>query len=209
MRDKKLSVFRSKRRQSKTPEPFTSQDIDLKKLFFVCQKHKATALHYDFRLEVDGVMLSWAVPKGPSLDSNVKRLAMQTEDHPLDYRKFEGIIPEGNYGAGTVMVWDEGTYWPEKEVGKGSRYQIKDKKEAEKIIKEGLAKGELKFFLNGKKLKGSFALVKTRGFGGRNAWLLIKHNDEFIKAGYDAKDFDFSAKTNRSLAEMGISKQKG
>lgn len=202
VRNEKLSIYKSKRKQSQTPEPFTSKEIDPNKLVFVIQKHKATALHYDFRLEAGGVMPSWAVPKGPSLDSKVKRLAMQTEDHPMDYRKFEGIIPEGNYGAGTVMVWDEGSYWPEVEIAKGVREQIKNKKEGEKIMKAGLAKGEIKFFLSGKKLKGSFALVKTRGFGGPNAWLLIKHNDEFVKIGYDAKDYDFSAVSKKMLSEI-------
>src|SRR3990170_2642538 len=108
----KLEKYRSMRRENETPEPFTSNDIDPDKLVYVVQKHQATALHYDFRLEVDGVMPSWAIPKGPSLDNKVKRLAMQTEDHPLDYRHFEGTIPEGQYGAGTVMVWDEGYYYP-------------------------------------------------------------------------------------------------
>src|SRR3989344_8215102 len=164
----KLSKYKSKRNRQATPEPFTSSARNPEKLHFVVQKHKATALHYDFRLEVDGVMPSWAVPKGPSLDSKVKRLAMQTEDHPLDYRKFEGVIPEGNYGAGKVMIWDEGTYFPEIEE-KGKRVQIKNKKEAEKIMREGLEKGEVKIYLSGKKLKGSFALVRTRGFAGRNS----------------------------------------
>lgn len=189
------------RDEEATPEPFTSRDKDLKKLHFVVQKHKATALHYDFRLEAGGVMPSWAVPKGPSLDSKVKRLAMQTEDHPLDYRKFEGVIPEGNYGAGKVMIWDEGTYWPEVEEN-DMRIQINDKKKAEKVIEKGLEKGEIKFFLIGKKLKGSFALVKTRGFGGKNAWLLIKHRDEFVKEGWDATDYDFSEVSGKPIEEV-------
>src|SRR3989344_8907764 len=115
MKIDKLAKYKSMRKSSNTPEPFTSKKTDSKKLFFVIQKHKATALHYDFRLEAGGVMPSWAVPKGPTLDASVKRLAMKTEDHPLDYQHFEGVIPEGNYGAGSVMVWDEGTYYPEIE----------------------------------------------------------------------------------------------
>lgn len=201
MGNNQLSIYREKRDQNKTPEPFTSEDIDPKNLVYVVQKHQATALHYDFRLEIGGAMPSWAVPKGPTLDPAFKRLAMQTEDHPLDYRHFEGVIPKGQYGAGTVMIWDFGTYWPEVEED-GERAQMKDKKEAEKILKKGLEKGELKFFLYGQKLKGSFALVKTRGFAGKNAWLLIKHKDKYVQEGFDAKDFDFSAKTNKSLQDL-------
>jgi len=142
-------------------------------------------------------MPSWAIPKGPTLDSGLKRLAMQTTDHSLEYRNFEGIIDEGKYGAGPVMIWDEGSYIPEIEISKGVRQEIKDPDEGEKVMSEGLEKGEIKFFLQGKKLKGSFALVKTKGFppGVKNAWLLIKHNDEYVKEGYDAKDYDFSART--------------
>lgn len=193
------------RREVATPEPFTSKDQIPRRLVFVVQKHKAKALHYDFRLEVGGVMPSWAVPKGPSLDPKLKRLAMQTEDHPLDYRKFEGVIPKGNYGAGQVMIWDGGTYSPEVEVRQGetlSRVQVSDKKEAQKVMKEGLKKGEIKFFLSGKKLKGSFALVKTKGFAGLRAWLLIKHRDEYAKEGWDAKDYDFSEVSGRSISEI-------
>lgn len=197
-----LAKYKLMRDEGATPEPFTSKDKDPNKLYFVVQKHRATSLHYDFRLEAGEVMPSWAVPKGSSLDPRVKRLAMQTEDHPLDYRKFEGIIPEGNYGAGKVIIWDEGTYFPEIEVEKGVRRQIKDKKEGEKVMREGLKKGEIKFFLKGNKLKGSFALVKTHGFGGKNAWLLIKHRDEYTKEGFDAKDFDFSEISGKSIDEI-------
>lgn len=197
----RLKTYFEKRNENKTPEPFSSDDVDPNHLVFVIQKHQATALHYDFRLEFDGVMLSWAVPKGPTLDPSMKRLAMKTEEHPLDYRHFEGKIPEGQYGAGTVTIWDYGTYWPEVEEN-GVRKQIRSKKEAEEVLKVGLEKGELKFFLEGKKLKGSFALVKTKGFGGRNAWLLIKHKDEYTKEGFDAKDFPLSAKTQKSLEDL-------
>lgn len=198
----KLEEYNKKRDKNKTPEPFTSKDIDDNALVFVVQKHDATALHYDFRLEVDSVMPSWAVPKGPSLDGSVKRLAMQTEDHPLDYRHFEGVIPEGNYGAGSVIIWDKGTYFPEIEIEKGVRRQIKDKNEGQKIMHDGLQKGEIKFFLNGKRLKGSFALVKTKGFppgNSKNAWLLIKHKDEYCQDGFDAKVYDSSVVSDKVL----------
>lgn len=193
----------------KTPEPFTSNDTHPEKLSFVVQKHSATALHYDFRLEMGGVMPSWAIPKGPSLDNKVKRLAMQTEDHPLDYRHFEGVIPEGEYGGGPVIIWDQGWYLPEVEIEKGVRKEITDKKEGEKIMLEGLEKGEIKFFLYGKRLKGSFALVKTKGFppgkAGKNAWLLIKHGDAFVKQGYDAADHQESAVSGKTLEEIKAS----
>lgn len=170
--------------------------------FFVVQKHRATALHYDFRLEIGGVMPSWSVPKGPTLDPGVKRLAMPTGPHDLEYRKFEGVIGEG-YGAGTVMVWDEGKYTPEVEVEKGARRLVGAREEAEEVTEAGLRDGSLKFTLYGKKLKGSFALVRTRGLGGsREAWLLIKHRDRYSEAGYDANTYDFSAISGRSLDQI-------
>jgi bifunctional non-homologous end joining protein LigD len=171
-------------------------------LFFVVQKHKATSLHYDFRLEIGGVMPSWSVPKGPSLDSSVRRLALPTSDHQIDYRHFEGIISEGEYGAGAVMIWDEGTYNPEIETSKGVRKEVTSREEAEQVAGQGLRDGNLKFRLYGKKLQGSFALIRTRGFGGKESWLLIKHRDEYAKKGYDARDYDFSAVSNRSLAQI-------
>lgn len=203
---KDLAEYISMRDPGKTPEPFTSDDIDPKKLMFVVHKHQATALHYDLRLEVDHVMPSWAIPKGPSLDNKVKRLAMKTENHPLDYRFFEGVIPEGEYGAGPSMIWDTGYYIAEREISKGVREEITDKENGNKVMKEGLEKGEIKFILYGKKLSGSFALVKTKGFppgkAGKNAWLLIKHDDKSVQTGYDAKDYDFSAISNKSLDEI-------
>jgi bifunctional non-homologous end joining protein LigD len=171
-------------------------------LAFVVQKHKATSLHYDFRLEIGGVMPSWSVPKGPTLDASKKRLAMPTGPHDLEYRHFEGTIPAGEYGAGAVMVWDEGTYTPEVEPAKGVRDGAKSLSEAEEIAAKSLAEGNLKFKLFGKKLKGSFALVRTGGFGGRESWLLIKHKDEYSLTGYDANDYDVSALSGRSLAEI-------
>lgn len=136
-------------------------------LIYVVQKHRARQLHYDFRLEWGGVLLSWAVPKGPSLDPTVKRLAVQTEDHPLDYAGFEGIIPEGGYGAGKVMVWDRGTWAPD-----------------DPDVDSALRRGELKFTLYGQKLKGSWVLVRTRGYGTSSAqpsWLLIKRQDQYAE----------------------------
>ncbi len=178
-------------------------------LVFVVQKHKATALHYDFRLEVGGVMPSWSIPKGPSLDSGVRRLALPTSDHPMEYRHFEGVIAEGGYGAGPVMVWDEGTYNPEIEMGKGVRREITSRTEAERVARESLQAGNLKFRLYGKKLQGSFALVRTAGFGGKKeTWLLIKHRDEHSEEGYDANDYDFSAVSGRSLAQIAAQNPK-
>jgi bifunctional non-homologous end joining protein LigD len=161
-----LEDYRKKRNFSKTPEPSGEAPLKKKKakddLFFCVQKHLASHLHYDFRLEWNGVLLSWAVPKGPSIDPKDKRLAMQTEDHPYDYGMFEGVIPEG-YGAGIVMLWDYGTWEPESE-----------------DVDAALRKGDLKFRLNGFKLKGSWVIVKTHGFGGApNSWLLIKHKDDW------------------------------
>lgn len=164
-------------------------------LAFVVQKHKARALHYDLRLEVGGVMPSWSIPKGPSLDSGVRRLAMQTPDHSMEYRHFEGV------GAGPVMVWDEGTYSPEVEVSKGVRRKVVGRAEADEVAGRSLKEGVLKFFLRGKKLRGSFALVRTR-FGGRESWLLIKHRDEFCRPGYDANDYLFSAVSGKTLEQI-------
>jgi bifunctional non-homologous end joining protein LigD len=166
-----LEKYKQKRDKSMTPEPFGGEIRDKNQLWFVIQKHAASRLHYDFRLEMEGVLKSWAVPKGPSLDPQVKHLAMMVEDHPYDYRTFEGIIPQGQYGGGTVIVWDEGTYEAEG-------LQGKPKKEQEQHLLEALNSGMLKFIMHGSKLKGSFALVKTKG-RGENSWLLIKHKDEY------------------------------
>ncbi|MDN3548485.1 DNA ligase D [Mucilaginibacter aquaedulcis] len=165
-----LEKYAEKRDFTKTAEPRSGKSKDKDKLTFVIQKHDATRLHYDFRLEMDGVLKSWAVPKGPSTNPKDKRLAMMVEDHPYDYKSFEGIIPEGEYGGGTVIVWDEGTYEPIEEV--------KGKKAQEKLLLRQLKSGSLKIKLHGKKLQGEFALVKTHGMG-ENSWLLIKHNDDF------------------------------
>lgn len=164
-----LSKYKQKRSFKNTPEPEGGQS-DKKGLRFVVQKHDASHLHYDFRLEMGGVLKSWAVPKGPSLDPSVKRLAMMVEDHPYDYRTFEGIIPEGNYGAGTVIVWDEGTYTLAENEELNTR-------SAEKKLLQELKAGKIKFTLKGKKLKGDFALVKAHG-RGENGWLLMKLQDK-------------------------------
>ncbi len=164
-----LTEYKRKRDFKKTAEPGPKVKSSDGKLKFVVQKHAATRLHYDFRLELDGVLKSWAVPKGPSLDPKVKRLAMMVEDHPFDYRTFEGVIPKGEYGGGEVIVWDEGTY---------SAPGIDNRNDSIKQLRQGLEKGDLKFFLEGEKLRGSFVLVRTKGRGD-NSWLLIKHRDEF------------------------------
>jgi bifunctional non-homologous end joining protein LigD len=165
-----LEKYVAKRDFAKTDEPKSGKSSDRNKLHFVIQKHDASRLHYDFRLEMEGVLKSWAVPKGPSTDPKTKRLAMMVEDHPYDYKDFEGIIPQGEYGGGTVIVWDEGTYEPIE--------AIKGKKAQEKHLLHQLKKGSLKIKLNGEKLHGEFALVKTHGMA-ENGWLLIKHNDDY------------------------------
>ena len=147
-------------------------------------------------------MPSWSVPKGPTLDPGVKRLAMPTGPHDLEYRHFEGVIGEG-YGAGTVMIWDEGRFTPEVESERGVRRLVGASAEAAEVAQAGLREGSLKFTLYGKKLLGSFALVRTKGLGrAKEAWLLIKHRDGHCKAGYDANDYDFSAVSGRSLAQI-------
>ena len=174
------------------------------KLSFVVHKHDATSLHYDFRLQIGQVMPSWAIPKGPTLDPGMKRLAMQTTDHSMDYRQFEGVLPEGSYGAGPVMIWDNGYYYPEREGENGEREVITNSQEGSRVMKAGMKKGEIKFQLFGKRLKGAFALVKTRGFGGKNAWLLIKHKDSFVEEGFDAKDkkYDTSVVSGKTMSEI-------
>lgn len=150
-------------------------------------------------------MPSWAIPKGLTLDSKLKRLAVKVNDHNLDYRNFEGNLPEGSVGAGPVMIWDEGYYIPEIEIAPGKRQLIKDIDEGNKVMSEGIKKGEIKFFLHGKKVKGSFALVKTKNFppgSTKDNWLLIKHKDQYCKESYDAIDEDFSAKSGKSLEEI-------
>lgn len=162
-----LKEYVKKRFFDKTTEPKGGKSTG-KKLNFVVQRHHASHLHYDFRLELDGTLKSWAVPKGPSMNPGDKRLAMMVEDHPIDYQHFEGIIPNGNYGAGVVLIWDHGTY----------KSLADERAEDLKILRASLRSGNLKFKLNGEKLKGEFALVKLDG-AEDNSWLLIKHNDQF------------------------------
>ena len=195
-----LEEYKRKRRFESTPEP-PAKVASKAGHRFVVQKHDATRLHYDFRLEMEGVLKSWAVPKGPSLDPADKRLAMQVEDHPVSYFDFEGIIPEGNYGAGTVMVWDVGTWQPLSPVAVQGKYVPGTEAEAVAM----LAKGDLKFRLDGEKLKGDFALVKMKGRrpGSKgNEWLLIKKHDQYVVEGYNIDDYDESVLSGRSLAQI-------
>src|SRR4051812_34776767 len=189
-----LEDYHRKRDFTKSPEPKgdaarAKTPKKAKSLFFCVQKHLASHLHYDFRLEFNGVLLSWAIPKGPSLDPSVRRLAMHVEDHPVEYGTFEGVIPEG-YGAGIVMLWDRGTWTPE----------VDD-------VATALKKGDLKFTLDGVKLKGSWVLVRTRGAGGRSSgddrsWLLIKHRDDW-SGDVDITEFaPLSVKSSGNLEDI-------
>ena len=186
-----LATYHRKRKFSETPEPRGRQKPSDGPLRFVVQKHDASRLHYDFRLELEGVMKSWAVPKGPSLNPSDKRLAVMVEDHPLDYRTFEGTIPAGNYGAGTVMVWDEGFY---------NAAPADDRSSTEHAMREGLAKGHLKIALDGSKLKGEFSLVRLNR-GKKQDWLLIKARDEWATEG-DVSAQDRSIVTGRNLDQI-------
>ncbi len=202
----KLEEYKRKRKFDRTPEPSGEPEplgkrtrLPKPKLpqlevraeaehgdTFVVQKHRATRLHYDFRLAIDGTLKSWAVPKGPSQSHADKRLAVQTEDHPLDYANFEGKIPEGNYGAGTVMVWDRGTF------------AVVGKLDAAEQIK----KGEIKFSLSGEKLRGSFVLVKLKHSEKGNEWLMIKHKDAAEDPAWNVDDHDGSVLTGRTIEEI-------
>lgn len=193
-----LEKYVKKRDFTKTSEPKAGKSKDKDKLRFVIQKHDASRLHYDFRLEMEGVLKSWAVPKGPSTDPKTKRLAMMVEDHPYDYRLFEGIIPQGEYGGGTVIVWDEGTYEP--------IHEIEGKKKQEKHLLKQLKDGSLKIRLQGNKLKGEYALVKTNGMG-ENGWLLIKHKDDFASP-TDITKKDKSILSGKTIEEMETTSEK-
>jgi bifunctional non-homologous end joining protein LigD len=185
-----LEKYKHKRNFQISPEPSgksrTVKNSD-RHLLYVVQKHRASQLHYDFRLESNGVLLSWAIPKGPSLDPSVKRLAMQVEDHPVEYGNFEGVIPEGEYGGGTVMVWDIGEWTQESP-----------------DVRSALEKGDLKFTLLGKKLRGSWVLVRTRGFGSKpdKSWLLIKHRDKYASKSDITAEKPRSVLSRRLLADI-------
>ncbi len=196
---KPLSEYDDKRRFDRTPEPSGERGRETaakrrkaKKLVFVVQQHRARRMHYDFRLEVGGVLASWAIPKGPSLNPGDRRLAVHVEDHPFDYRGFEGVIPEGNYGAGSVIVWDEGTWTP---------LETDDPARA-------IEEGKLKFSLAGKKLRGMFTLVKMRGarYGDGDNWLLIKDHDEFEDPDWKIEEHPESVKSGRTLDEIARTK---
>ena len=174
---KSLAAYRAKRDFDITAEPSGEKAVrKAKALAFVIQKHEASHLHFDLRLEVDGVMKSWAVPKGPNVDPSVKRLAMEVEDHPIAYNSFEGTIPRGEYGGGTVMLWDRGTYSPDEMNAGETENQAAGR---------ALTAGKLAFTFHGARLKGSYALVRTRREETRAQWLLIKHKDKFAKEGRD------------------------
>jgi bifunctional non-homologous end joining protein LigD len=190
----KLKDYSAKRSFDATPEPAAAvAEARSGPLLFVIQQHSATRLHYDLRLECDGVLKSWAVPKGPSLDPSEKRLAVQTEDHPFDYASFEGVIPPGQYGAGEVIVWDCGVYSPDEEG------PWVEREEAEPQVRKGLEKGKLSILLRGEKVKGSFALVRTKD---RKSWLLIKHKDRF------AAKTDITAQNRSVLSGIAVDEMK-
>ena len=198
----RLEEYRRKRDFTRTAEPRGGPKKARKpaaKLAYVVQKHAASHLHFDLRLELDGVMKSWAVPKGPSLDPAVKRLAMQVEDHPIEYNKFEGTIPKGEYGGGTVMLWDRGTY----------TYGGDDDVDPVEGLRRGYAKGDVKFILRGKRLQGSWVLVRTRrGDPKRAQWLLIKHRDEEAEPGSDVvAEYQTSVASGRTMGEIAAGRR--
>lgn len=197
-----LAKYNKKRNFEDTKEPRGKINKSESKLIFVVQRHKASHLHYDFRLELDGDLKSWAVPKGPSMNPKDKRLAMMVEDHPYDYKDFKGTIPEGNYGAGIVEIWDKGTY---------SDIENSDFKIAEKNLRKGLKSGNLKFQLFGKKLKGEFVLVKLKTDEKKNnSWLLIKHRDHYATdESYDSEEkTSKNSPINKWLAKNKVDKIK-
>jgi bifunctional non-homologous end joining protein LigD len=195
----KLAEYRRKRDFGRTSEPRGATRKRTRALAYVIQKHAASRLHYDLRLELDGVMKSWAVPKGPSLDPSVKRLAMQVEDHPIEYNKFEGTIPQGEYGGGTVMIWDRGTY----------TYGGDDADDPVEGLRNGYARGDFKFVLKGKRLTGSWVLVRTRRGDPRKAqWLLIKHRDASAEPGSEVvEEYLTSAATGRTMDEIAAGRK--
>ena len=182
-----LEEYVAKRTFSNTPEPAPSKKApDFAGNYFCVQRHDATRLHYDFRLEIDGVLKSWAVPKGPSLDPSIKHLAAHVEDHPVEYGDFEGTIPAGNYGAGSVMLWDRGTFEILGDVSGDAQ----------------IARGDLKFRLHGEKLNGEFALVHMKNRGKGNEWLIIKKKDQFAAPGWDIESYAYSVLSGRTQEEI-------
>src|ERR1700687_5501673 len=202
----RLTEYQRKRDFGRTQEPSgeaTSTPTRPGRLRFVIQKHAARRLHFDLRLELDGVMKSWAVPKGPSVDPSVKRLAMQVEDHPIDYNTFEGTIPKGEYGGGTVMLWDRGTY---------SSDVATSPDEEEDAIREGLNRGDLKMTFHGERLRGSYALIRMKfardGSSSKPQWLLIKHRDEFARDEDVVAENMTSVETGRTMEEIASGKSR-
>ena len=192
-----LEKYREKRDFDRTPEPAPEVEPSAEgPLTFIIQKHDATRLHYDFRLEFDGVLKSWPIPKGPSLDPAEKRLAVMVEDHPLDYASFEGVIPKGEYGAGQVIVWDAGTYTCDE----GGFVPFTDREESERRMLEGVEKGKISVFLNGRKLKGSFTLVKLKG--GEKDWLFMKHRDPWADPSREITDEDESVISGLTIKDI-------
>jgi bifunctional non-homologous end joining protein LigD len=191
-----LAEYHRKRDFSRTAEPAGGKTRKAKsaRLEFVIQKHAATRLHFDLRLELDGVMKSWAVPRGPSPDPMDKRLAVEVEDHPMEYNAFEGTIPKGEYGGGSVMIWDRGWYEPEQKGG------------GAEALRAAYKKGDLKVVFHGKRMKGSWVLVRTRGYGegDKPSWLLIKHRDKYAEAGGDLVETHLtSVVTKRTMEQIG------
>src|SRR3954471_7301547 len=187
-----LAEYRRKRDFSRTDEPRGGKAQSKQKLAFVIQKHSASHLHYDLRLELEGVMKSWAVPKGPSVSTSIKRLAMEVEDHPIEYNTFEGTIPQGEYGGGTVMLWDRGTYTAD---------EAKQGEDPEKVLKREYHAGKMSISLHGERLRGSWALVRTDP-GPKPKWLLIKHRDEFARKYEATEEFITSVVTDRTMEEI-------
>jgi len=210
-----LAEYRRKRDFSRTSEPDGRAGGDpnagggpSERLTFVVQKHAASTLHYDFRLELDGVLKSWAVPKGPSLDPADKRLAVMTEDHPLEYATFEGTIAEGEYGAGTVMLWDTGWWEPDLARTKTDAADPDAAVDPVTVAEAGLAKGDLKLVVHGEKLSGSWVLVQMKNRGEKN-WLLIKHRDEAARPGTDiVAEAPDSVATGRSLEQIAAAEEE-
>ncbi len=196
----KLAEYRRKRDFTRTVEPRGTRRPRRRALAYVIQKHTASHLHFDLRLELDGVMKSWAVPKGPSLDPAVKRLAMEVEDHPIDYNAFEGTIPKGEYGGGTVMIWDRGTY----------SYGGEEADDPVEELRRGFAKGDFKVVLKGKRLTGSWVLVRTRrGDPRKPQWLLIKHRDNAAEPGSEVvEEYLTSVTTGRTMDEIAAGRPR-